>query len=189
MTRMILASASPRRRELLEKLGYSFEVIPSGAEENITETEPVAVVEKLSRIKAADVFAMEKSEDVLVIGADTIVAHEGKIMGKPGSREEAVSMLRGLSGRTHRVYTGVTLCSRKNGKETVRTFHECTEVTFFPLSEEEIRDYVNTGEPMDKAGSYGIQGQGALLVEKIAGDYNNVVGLPVARLNREIKAL
>lgn len=189
MSKVILASASPRRQELLGKLGFPFEVIPSGAEENIRETEPVTVVEELSRMKALDVFGAQKEEDVLVIGADTIVAYQGQMMGKPENQAEAVSMLKRLSGNTHRVYTGVTLCRRVEGRETVRTFHECTEVTFFPLSEAEIQAYVQTGEPMDKAGAYGIQGQGALLVEKITGDYNNVVGLPVARLYREIGML
>lgn len=197
MDRIILASASPRRRELLEQAGFHFEVVPSTCEETITGTEPGAVVEELSRQKAIDVCHRVKEQDgfvseqetFLIIGADTIVVHEGTIMGKPKDQEDARRMLALLQGKTHEVYTGVTLCERKRGKEFVRTFHESTKVTFYPLEDHEIQAYVETGEPMDKAGSYGIQGRGVLLVERIDGDYNNVVGLPLARLNREIKKM
>ncbi len=196
MNKVILASASPRRRELLGKLGFEFEVIPSGAEENVTSSVPYEVVEELSLLKAKDIFdKQEKTEGLLVIGSDTIVANKGQILGKPTDTEHAFSMLKELQGNTHQVYTGVTLCAVKNGREVIRTFHECTDVTFYPMTDEEIWDYVWTEEDvcrlecMDKAGAYGIQGYGALLVEKICGDYNNVVGLPVARLAREIKAL
>lgn len=195
MNRIILASASPRRRELLGKLELPFEVIPSGAPEVITTHKPEEAVEALSLLKAKDIFGkQEKEEGLLVIGSDTVVAFDGQILGKPESMEHAFSMLKKLQGNTHQVYTGVTLCTIKEGKEVIRTFHECTEVTFYAMTEDEIWDYIRTKEGdrpecMDKAGAYGIQGKGALLVEKICGDYNNVVGLPLARLNREIKAL
>lgn len=196
MNRVILASASPRRRELLGKLGMDFEVIPSSAEETVTEKEPYKVVEELSLLKARDIFdKQEKTEGLLVIGSDTIVSYNGEILGKPENEEHAFDMLKKLQGNTHFVYTGVTLCYIKNGKENVKTFHECTEVTFYPQSDAQLWEYIGTKEKgskaecMDKAGAYGIQGQGALLVEKINGDYNNVVGLPLARLGREIKAL
>lgn len=190
MSRVILASASPRRKELLGMIYPSFEIIPSGADENVAETEPSRVVEELSALKAGDVFETRAGEeDILVIGADTIVAYEGQILGKPADKQQAFDMLKMLQGKTHRVYTGVTLCTGKAGACRRKTFHVCTEVTFYPLSDARIRAYVESGEPMDKAGAYGIQGQGALLVEKICGDYNNVVGLPVARLYQEISGL
>lgn len=194
MSRWILASASPRRRELLEQVGFSFEILPSACEEKVTAKNPAAVVEELSRQKAEEVFArvadpasgQETEEELTVVGADTVVAADGCILGKPRDEEEACRMLRQLQGRSHQVYTGVTLCVLRQGKKSVKTFHECTEVTFYPLEEARIKSYVETGEPMDKAGAYGIQGRGALFVERIAGDYNNVVGLPVARLFREM---
>lgn len=191
-----MASASPRRHELLGKIFATFEVIPSGAQENVSVTEPFKVVEELSLLKAKDIFdRQEKTEGLLVIGSDTIVAYDGQILGKPAGTDQAFAMLKELQGNTHQVYTGVTLCAVKDGREIIKTFHECTDVTFYPMSDGELWDYVWTKEEngnlecMDKAGSYGIQGYGAVLVEKICGDYNNVVGLPVARLAREIKAL
>lgn len=184
--RIILASASPRRKELLEQLGLDFEIIVSDIEEVITETEPGRVVEELSAQKAEAVFHQTEG-DVLVIGADTVVALEGNILGKPKSKENAKEMLRCLQARSHGVYTGVTLYTRKGEKEFRNTFYECTNVKFYPMTESEIKWYVETGEPMDKAGAYGIQGLGAKFVEKISGDYNNVVGLPIARIYQEIK--
>ena len=158
MKKIILASASPRRRELLEQGGIPFTVIPSQAEENITTTNPVLAVEELSYLKCSDVY--EKSvEDVVVIGADTVVVSDGKILGKPSSKEEAIEMLQGLQGRAHEVYTGVTIMTREGKENTKKTFHEKTKVVFYPMSDEEIRSYVNTKEPMDKAGAYGIQGK------------------------------
>lgn len=165
-----------------------FEVIPSTCEEVITTDEPIQIVEELSRQKAEDVYNMQQEkEGVIVIGADTIVVYEGRIMGKPKDTEEACSMLEQLQGKTHKVYTGVTLCYTAGGVRENRTFHECTEVTFYAMSQKVIEQYVETKEPMDKAGAYGIQGKGAIFVEKIVGDYNNVVGLPVARLCRELE--
>lgn len=186
MRKIILASASPRRRELLEQGGIPFTVIPSQAEEKITTEQPGQVVEELSYLKCSDIY--EKSlGDVLVIGADTVVASEGKILGKPSSQKDAVKMLQSLQGREHEVYTGVTIMAREGNENRKKTFHEKTKVVFYPMSDEEIRSYVNTGEPMDKAGGYGIQGKSAVFIKEISGDYNNVVGLPLARLYQELK--
>lgn len=184
--RIILASASPRRKELLAQLGLDFEILVSDVEEVITEIAPNRVVEELSMQKAEAVFRRTEG-DVMVIGADTVVAMEGIILGKPSNEEHAVEMLKSLQAKEHCVYTGVTLYVRKGERETRNTFSECTVVKFYPMTDGEIKWYVNTKEPMDKAGAYGIQGLGARFVEKISGDYNNVVGLPIARLYQEIK--
>lgn len=186
MKKIILASASPRRKELLEQIGLSFQIEPARGEEHITSIIPREVVEELSYQKAMEVARLHKEEDTLILGADTIVVYEDKIMGKPADEEEAREMLRKLSGKTHCVFTGVTAVLWENQKKTVRTFSEKTEVTFYPMSEEEIMFYVKTREPMDKAGAYGIQGIGAKFIQAIHGDYNNVVGLPVARLYQEV---
>lgn len=174
-----LASGSPRRRQLLEQIGIrEFTVLPSQADEAISPSlPPAAVVKELSMRKAMAV-ARQVPAGELVLAADTVVALDGAILGKPGSQEEAVGMLIALSGRTHQVYTGLTLLL--DGES--RTEHEETSVTFRDLSTLEIRAYAATGEPMDKAGAYGIQGLGALLVERLEGDYFNVMGLPVCRL-------
>ncbi len=188
--KIILASASPRRRELLGQIGIGFEVRISNVEERVTTVEPAAVVEELSRQKAEAVYASLEAdvEDVLVVGADTVVALEGQILGKPSDPEQAAEMLRRLAGNIHGVYTGVTLLYRSgSGMVQRRVFHESTKVEFFPMTEEEIRRYVQSGECMDKAGAYGIQGLFARYVKKIEGDYNNVVGLPVGRLYQEAK--
>lgn len=163
-----------------------FEICVSDVEEKVTESIPALVVEQLSRQKAEDVFRKQQG-DVLVIGADTIVAVGEKILGKPAVEQQAVEMLGMLQGMQHQVYTGVTVWKRIHGKEDCKTFSECTGVTFYPMSCEEIIWYVSTKEPMDKAGAYGIQGLGARFVERIEGDYNNVVGLPIARLYQELK--
>ena len=240
--RLVLASASPRRRELLSQIGLEFTVMPSTKEENAKATEAGALVQELSRQKAADIWEQlsggqqnpdanqeqlsgadqeqisdanqgqnpdanqgqisdanqkqisgemrepnlngKRQPELLVIGADTVVCCEGKILGKPHSREAAAEMLRALQGRSHEVYTGVTLYSQS---EAV-TFFECTQVEFYPMTEAEISDYIDSKEPMDKAGAYGIQGLGARFVKGIRGDYNNVVGLPVGRLYQELKS-
>lgn len=184
--RIVLASASPRRKELLEQLGIEFEICVSDVEENVTETMPAKVVEELSSRKAEAVFH-EQEGDVLVIGADTVVALDNQILGKPGSPEHAKEMLKALQAREHYVYTGVTLYKRQNGKEFRSVFSESTLVKFYPMTDAEIQWYVDSGEPLDKAGAYGIQGLGARYVERICGDYNNVVGLPIARLYQELK--
>ena len=153
------------------------------------------MVEELSCQKAMfTAHALEKEQaddlaDILVIGADTIVSYEGKILGKPSDPKAAVDMLSMLQGNTHQVYTGVTVLVREEESWEVHTFHECTDVIFYPVTQEEITEYVNSKEPMDKAGSYGIQGAWGAYVKGIRGDYNNVVGLPVARLIYETKKL
>ena len=241
--RLVLASASPRRRELLSQIGLEFTVMPSKKEENAKATEAGALVQELSRQKAEDIWEQlsggqgqnpdanqeqlsdanqeqisdanqeqnpdanrgqisdadqeqisdemrepnlngKRQPELLVIGADTVVCCEGKILGKPHSREAAAEMLTALQGRSHEVYTGVTLYSQS---EAV-TFFECTQVEFYPMTEAEISDYIDSKEPMDKAGAYGIQGLGARFVKGIRGDYNNVVGLPVGRLYQELKS-
>ena len=177
---MILASQSPRRRELLGQMGFFFTVRPAKGEElPHPELTPAQLVEELARQKALEVSAEAEADDV-VVAADTVVAIDGKVLGKPHDKVHAAQMLSALSGREHTVYTGVAV---KRG-ETLLVEHEATQVRFRPLTEREIDLYIQTGEPMDKAGSYGIQGYGALLVEGIRGDYFNVVGLPICRLGR-----
>ena len=190
MSRLILASSSPRRRELLTQIGLKFEVIASNAEENTKSREPSEMVQELSLLKATDVFAgipPEEREGTIVIGADTLVSLGGRVMGKPVDERHAQKMLAELQGNTHQVYTGVSVLEKKNGQWQEHTFYESTDVTFYPVSDGEIREYVATGEPMDKAGSYGIQGLFGIYVKGINGDYNNVVGLPAARLFYEMK--
>lgn len=187
MNKIILASASPRRQELLTQIGMEFKVIPSGMEEVPQSRQPEDVVMELSKGKAEDVFESlpkEEKEITLVIGADTIVAYKGRIIGKPDSRENAQEILSCLQGGIHQVYTGVTLIWQ--GGEKI-SFYEKTDVEMYPMSMEEIKRYVDTGEPVDKAGAYGIQGKGAAYIKEIRGDYNNVVGLPVGRLYQEMK--
>ena len=176
--RIILASQSPRRRELLGRMGITeFEVIPAQGEEIAARTlGPDRLVEELSRRKCAEVSAAHP--DALVSAADTVVSIDSQVLGKPRSEEEAGRMLRALSGRLHVVYTGVTVCCQ--GKTITES--ESTSVRFRPLTDADIIRYIATGEPMDKAGAYGIQGYGSVLVEGISGDYYNVMGLPVCRL-------
>lgn len=182
MAEVILASASPRRRELLTLAGVDFTVKVADIDEIIPENaSPDEVVMSLARQKAQAVA--KENADSVVIGSDTVVALDGVILGKPKNEENAAEMLRALSGRSHTVYTGVVIIQ---GEKT-KVFCEATEVVFNKLSEEEILGYVATKEPMDKAGAYGIQGKGCVLVEKIVGDYFNVVGLPVSRLYRELR--
>lgn len=179
---MILASKSPRRQELLKLITTDFEIKTADVDETLPQgIEPADAVLYLSAIKARP-FA---GQGDIVIGADTVVALDGMILGKPKSREHARQMLRTLSGREHSVFTGVTLIKGK----TERSFYVESRVKFYELSEQEIADYAASGECDDKAGAYGIQGKGSLLVEKIDGDYFNIVGLPVARLYRELKNL
>lgn len=192
--KMILASASPRRRELLARIGMEFEVMPSDAEEKTENGSPAGMVRELSGMKALAVFQKlsgEEKAQSLVIGADTVVALDDNIMGKPKNREDAVKMLSALQGRTHQVYTGITLIWQegKSMAEKEISFYEETSVTMFPMTPEEIEEYVATGEPMDKAGAYGIQGKFAAYIKGISGDYYNVVGLPIGRLYQEIKKI
>ena len=183
--KIILASASPRRRELLAMFSLHFAVIPAEGEERApVGLGPGETVEALAEAKAAEV-AGRVGRDALVIAADTVVERDGVLLGKPGSEAEAFEMLRSLSGRAHRVYSG--LCLRRDG--LCRTAHEETRVHFRPLSEEEIWAYIRTGEPMDKAGAYGYQGRASLFVERIEGDFFNVMGLPLCRLGTMLKEL
>ena len=186
MKKIILASASPRRKELLEKAGISFEIITGTGEEKTNSSDPEEMVKELSYGKEESV-AENVVEDAVIIGADTIVFYDGCILGKPKDAEDAVETLLKLQGNTHQVYTGVTVLIKEGGNIRSLIFAECTDVTFYPVSENEIRAYVNSGEPMDKAGSYGIQGAFGVYVKGICGDYSNVVGLPVARLLYETK--
>ena len=180
---LILASASPRRRELLGRFAVPFRVIPArGAETAPEGLTPGELVRCLAEHKAAEVAEGEGPESV-IIAADTVVEIDGEILGKPGTPERAAEMLRRLSGRTHRVWTGV--CVRQG--ERILSAAEETAVRFRELEEEEIRAYVATGEPMDKAGAYGYQDRACLFVERIEGDYFNVVGLPMDRLGRMLR--
>ena len=187
--RLILASASPRRDELLNTAGLFHEVMVSGANEDVAQTNPRTLVELLSAKKAQEACGRITSEDdFAVIGADTVVFIDGVILGKPAGPEDAKRMLRMLSGRAHHVCTGVTLHGRIDGNERVRTFSEVSTVHVDHLTEQEIASYVDSGEPLDKAGAYGIQGAFCKHVTRIEGDYFNIVGLPVSRVYRELKA-
>lgn len=183
--KLVLASASPRRREILSNAGYSCLVRPAGITECLDPSLPVsAAVESLARQKA-DFIAKNAQADELVLAADTIVVRDNNILGKPRDEADAFAMLRSLSGRSHTVCTGV--CIALPGADGVREAFACAStVRFHPLSDEEIRRYISTGEPMDKAGAYGIQGYGCLLVEGIEGDYFNVMGLPIAQTARKL---
>ena len=187
--RLILASASPRRDELLNTAGLFHEVMVSGGKEDVVQTNPRTLVELLSAKNAQEVCGRITSEDdFAVIGADTVVFIDGVILGKPAGPEDAKRMLRMLSGRAHHVCTGVTLHGRIDGNERVRTFSEVSTVHVDHLTEQEIASYVDSGEPLDKAGAYGIQGAFCKHVTRIEGDYFNIVGLPVSRVYRELKA-
>lgn len=234
--KIILASGSPRRKELLEQAGYRFIIEVSDADENIQAEFPGTLVEELSHRKAGAVAAhylrpaqncqpagapaggtaqtvasenvpsadgeaamenvslavggMASNDVVTLIGADTVVVLDGKVLGKPDGKEGAVRMLRALSGRSHQVYTGVSLLLIRDGALTAEEkFHVCTDVTMREMTEEEIHRYVATGEPMDKAGAYGIQGKAAVFISGINGDYYNVVGLPICELTTRLSRL
>ena len=187
MHKILLASGSPRRRELFTEAGLNFEVVSVDVDETPNEKEPEKVAQELSRRKAVAADREPVSgRNKVIVAADTVVIHNGKVLGKPKDEADAVRMLTELSGAVHDVITGVTILTP--GREEV-TFSQRTRVRFRPLSEEEIRDYVATGEPMDKAGAYGIQGLGGRLVEGIDGDFNNVVGFPIDRFLAIMKVL
>lgn len=224
--KLYLASASPRRRDLLEQLHIEFEVAKSTYEEHNEQatnpyelveaqalgkaleavipitaglettktagaTETTAATEPMDVAKATGTRTAAESQGYIVIGSDTIVAHKGHVLGKPADMAEAVQMLKELSGDTHEVVTGVALCryDEQHQLVTKQVFHVVTKVVFYPLTDAEIESYVATGEPLDKAGAYGIQGQGAYLVERIEGSYTNVVGLPVEVVARYLQKL
>ena len=179
---MILASKSPRRKELLSLITEDFRIIPAVGEEVIPEgTLPPQAVVMLAQQKAREIRA--EHSDEIIIAADTVVVVDDKILGKPKNEQRAAEMLSMLSGRKHSVLTGVCIIFA-DGAE--KSFYEQTEVEFFPLTDKQIQRYIATGEPMDKAGAYGIQGKGGLLIKRFEGDYFNVVGLPAARLAREL---
>lgn len=185
MDKFILASASPRRRELLEQIGLKFRIFVTDADESkIDKNLPVNLyVEELAMAKAAAAAKVLNNEkDAIIIAADTVVYFNNKIMGKPKDEKEAFDMIESLSGNMHEVFTGICVMRISDGFSTAGC--ERTEVYFNELSPEKIQRYIDTGEPMDKAGAYGIQGVGALLVEKIIGDYFNVVGLPLSKLSK-----
>jgi septum formation protein len=185
MRRLILASASPRRRELLTQAGYTFEVRPAHIDEDLRlDEEPITYVVRLARDKARAVFAAVNDPDAIVLGADTTVTLDSHILAKPEDAADAARMLRMLSGRTHRVITGVAVATAK-GTEVAA---EATGVQFLTLSDEEIAAYVATGEPMDKAGAYGIQGLAAKWIPRVEGCYFNVVGLPLALVSAMLDA-
>ena len=186
----VLASGSPRRRELLAKLGISFEIEPAIGEEVPCGETPQEIVQGLAASKAKEITASHTGmPDPVVIGADTVVVCDGEILGKPKDRQDMAEMIRRLQGRAHEVYTGVALCYEKEGKSCCHSFFECTKVHFYPMSEEQITSYAEHSDGMDKAGGYGIQSDAAIYIRGIEGDYNNVVGLPIARLYHELAAL
>jgi len=177
--KFVLGSSSPRRAELLRKAGISFEVVvPENIDEEQISDDPVSHVLKLSRKKAENVA--KKVRDSIILGADTIVVLDGEILGKPKDSDEAFRMLKKLSGLEHKVYTGISLVDKDKGR--VLSGYQLTKVKFNQLKDKEIKDYIETGEPLDKAGAYGIQGMGNFLVEKIEGDLDNVIGLPLRKL-------
>lgn len=183
--RVILASASPRRAELIKKIVDNFEIIVSDIDEACDSEEPEEIAKIISMNKAKAVASDVKDENAIIIAADTLVWKGTKQLGKPKDREDAINMLSELSGVKHKVYTGVAIISAE--KEI--SFCTSTELEFYPLSLEEITAYVDTGEPMDKSGSYGIQDGAAIFVKSVNGDYPSVMGLPVAELYRQLKNL
>ena len=189
-SKIILASGSPRRKELLLQIGIVPEIIVSHVEEKITSDIPAEVVMSLAEQKAVDV-AKEMPEGTVILGSDTVVAADGKILGKPKSHEEAYEMIRRLAGRSHQVYTGV--CLVKKGPEgeadTVVSFYDETDVNVSQMTEKEIREYADSEEPMDKAGSYAVQGFFARYIDGLKGSYANVMGLPVHLVYQELKKL
>lgn len=188
MKRLILASASPRRKELLKQVGAVFEVCPAKGEERITKDNPKEAVMELAGQKAEEVAGrIMDTEDTIILGADTVVAFSGVILGKPKDKKDAERMLAMLNGKSHSVYTGVAVIVLKEGNRELYNFYEETKVFMYPMTDLQIHAYVESGEPMDKAGAYAIQGRCAVYIKKIIGDYNNVVGLPVARIYQEMK--
>ena len=186
--KIILASASPRRKELLEQIGVKFLIQPAAGEEKITKTIPDEVVTELALQKAREV-AKDREEPVLIIGADTVVAYQDEILGKPGDEKDAFRMLSMLQGKSHEVSTGVALLYLDGEKTKELVFAEKTKVFLYAMTKQQILSYIATKEPMDKAGSYAIQGKFAAFIEKIEGDYNNVVGLPVGRIYQKLLEL
>ena len=189
MYTIVLASGSPRRKEILEQAGVKFQVIPSQKEEQITSTDPEEVVKELALCKAQDI-ADSLTGNIIVIGADTVVVNAGNILGKPSDELDAVNMIMNLQGHSHNVYTGVCIIVKTENQETqICQFAENTKVMVADIEKEEAMSYVMTGEPMDKAGAYSIQGKFAKYICGIEGDYYNVVGFPIARFREKMKKL
>ena len=187
MRKIILASQSPRRQELLNNIGVTFEIIKSNFSEDISDTNksPETIAEELAYGKAKDVS--DKLDSGVILGADTIVVFEGEIYGKPKDEEDANRMLNILSGNTHQVITGVSIIDKDNNKTLIG--HEVTNVTFNKLTQDEIKEYIKSGDYKGKAGGYGIQNKGSILINKIEGCYFNVVGLPINKVYRMLKEL
>lgn len=197
MYRIILASESPRRKEIMEQMGISYEIIPAQVIEDIEEKSPSDMVEALATLKAKDVAARLKNEQgqFIIIGADTIVYHRGQVLGKPKDRDDAIRMLKAISDDVHEVYTGVSIIIRRNNYDKTNNkedenivFSVNTQVVVQPLTMDEIEDYVSSGEPFDKAGAYAIQGKFGIFIKEIHGDYYNIVGFPIAKIYEELIA-
>ena len=188
--KIILASASPRRRELLAQAGYEFEIQVSHKEEKYISETPDEIVKELALLKARDIAEQNDAKNMIVIGADTVVAHKGAILGKPKSKDDAFDMIKGFQGDKHQVYTGIAILDYDaDGKETIVNHAVKTDVYVNPMTDEEIWNYIESDNVMDKAGSYGIQSGFALYIEKIEGDYFNVVGLPISYIYEQLKQL
>lgn len=185
MYHVILASSSPRRKELLERMGVTFTIDPSTCEEIIKDTDPAKVVLDLSYQKASDVA--KRHENALIIGADTIVSKDGQILGKPKDKEDAYRMLTLLQGDMHQAFTGVTVIVKQGQDYKEFSFYSQCDVSFYPMTKEEIYGYIESNEPMDKAGAYGIQGKSAVFIKEINGEYNTIVGLPIAMLYQTLR--
>lgn len=188
--KIILASASPRRRELMGQAGYEFEIQVSHKEEAYTSEQPDEIVKELSLLKAKDIAGQNDKKNIVVIGADTVVAYKGLILGKPQSKEDAFQMIKSFQGDKHQVYTGVAILAYDaEGKETIINHAVKTDVYVNSMTDEEILNYIESDNVMDKAGAYGIQSKFAIHIEKIEGDYYNVVGLPISHIYEELKKL
>lgn len=188
MKTIVLASGSPRRKELLSKIYKEFIIDPSMEEEYCNKEQPSEIVEELAKSKALDV-SKRYSNDTVIIGSDTMVAIGHEILGKPKDKEDCYRMIQLISGKKHQVYTGVCIIVKEDGTERTLSFVEKSDVYVSELSDEEIQAYVNSKEPYDKAGGYGIQGDFAIFINKIEGDYNTIVGFPIARIYEELKKL
>ncbi len=186
--RLILASASPRRRELMKQAGYEFEIQVSHKEETYTSETPDEIVKELALLKAKDIAEQNDTKELVVIGADTVVAYKGAILGKPRTKDEAFTMIQSFQGDKHQVYTGVAILEYdEEGKENIVNDAVKTDVYVNPMTDEEIWRYIESDQVLDKAGSYGIQSGFAIHIEKIEGDYFNVVGLPISHIYNILK--
>ena len=188
--KIILASASPRRRELLTQAGYEFEIQVSHKEETYTSEIPYEIVKELALLKAKDIAEQNDAKNMIIIGADTVVAHKGAILGKPKSKEDAFEMIKAFQGDKHQVYTGVAILDYDaDGNETIVNHAVKTDVYVNSMTDDEIWKYIESDNVMDKAGSYGIQSGFAVYIEKIEGDYFNVVGLPISYIYEQLKQM